>query len=160
AMALLFVQTLPIDIPFSKYFAPDVLFGISLAWVLRRPDAMTPLLIALVLLAADLILHRPPGLWAAIVVSACVFLTMRAAGLKETLFSVEWGLVAAIIFGCFAIYQFLLIVTFSQAQPLGLTVLQAVTTVLVYPILTWGSRQLFGIARLSNKDARSGKGAL
>ena len=43
---------------------PDVLLALTLAWVLRRQAHLPAALIALVFLAEDLFLMRPPGLWA------------------------------------------------------------------------------------------------
>jgi len=57
------LQTLPLQsLPYP--FAPaDVPLAITFAWIMRRPDVMSPILITLAFLFADAILQRPPGLW-------------------------------------------------------------------------------------------------
>ena len=54
------LQTLPLQsLPYP--FAPaDVPLAITLAWIMRRPDVMSPILITLAFLFADAILQRPP----------------------------------------------------------------------------------------------------
>ncbi len=157
AFLILFVQTLPITFSFSHFLAPDVLLAITFAWVLRRPDAITPLVIGVVFLANDFILHRPPGLWTAIVLIACVFLQGRIPRLKDAVYSIEFGLVIGMMIVCFLGYQILLVVTFSGAQPPLPSILQLITTIVIYPLVTFGSRRMFGLSRLSTTDRNIGR---
>ena len=63
--ALAVVRLLPIDMQPMPLPGPDLMLCLVLAWTIRRPDLLPVWLVAVVMLAADLLLMRPPGLWAA-----------------------------------------------------------------------------------------------
>ena len=50
---------------------PDLLIAFALAWSLRRPEYVPTLLLAILFLLGDLLLQRPPGLWALLALLAC-----------------------------------------------------------------------------------------
>ena len=79
-------QTLPIHTSPYQFYAPDIPLVVTMVWVMRRPDVMDPILITIVFIFADMILQRPPGLWALIALCATMFLRLRAMYFKETIF--------------------------------------------------------------------------
>ena len=79
AMGLLFLRLLPLDSVAGDWPGPDLMLCLMLAWVTQRPDHLPTGLIAVVVLAEDMILMRPPGLWTALVVLATEFLRARSA---------------------------------------------------------------------------------
>lgn len=68
ALVLLFLRLLPLGNAPGTLPGPDLLLCLIMAWVMRRPDYLPVGLIILVVLAEDLLLLRPPGLWTALVV--------------------------------------------------------------------------------------------
>ena len=54
--------------------APDLMLALTLAWVVRRPDLLPAPLIAAYFFVEDILMMRPPGLWALIVLGATEFL--------------------------------------------------------------------------------------
>lgn len=68
AFAILFVRLLPLSPGRVAMPGPDVLLCLTIAWVLRRPEQVPVLVIAAVFLIEGLLMLRPPGLWAAVVV--------------------------------------------------------------------------------------------
>ena len=55
---------LPLQTTPRSLAGPDLLLAFAVAWCLRRPEFVPPLALALAFLLADLLLQRPPGLWA------------------------------------------------------------------------------------------------
>ena len=73
----LFLRLRPIDPGRVGWPGPDLILCLTLAWVQRRPDYLPAGLVAAVILAEDLFMLRPPGLWAALTVLGAEFLRSR-----------------------------------------------------------------------------------
>jgi rod shape-determining protein MreD len=140
------LQSLPLQsLPYP--FAPaDVPLSITFAWIMRRPDVMSPILITLAFLFADTILQRPPGLWALIVLCASIFLRMRTRGRKEVLFLYEWFIVALVIGVSFLVHYFALMFTFLPVPDAQQYVVQVLLSILIYPICKWLFRRMLRFA--------------
>ena len=76
--ALIFWRLLPLDTLPDGFAGPDLMVALACAWVLRRPEYAPPLLIGGMILLADFLFQRPPGLFAALVVVATEALKARA----------------------------------------------------------------------------------
>ena len=140
------LQTLPLQsLPYP--FAPaDVPLTITFAWIMRRPDVMSPILITLAFLFADAILQRPPGLWTLIVLCASIFLRMRTRGRKEMLFLYEWFIVSWVIGVSFLVHYFALMFTFLPVPDVQQYVVQVTLSILLYPICKWLFRAMLSFA--------------
>jgi rod shape-determining protein MreD len=135
-------QTLPIHSSPYQFATPDIPLVITLVWVMRRPDVMDPILITIAFLFADMILQRPPGLWALVALCATMFLRVRALYFKEIIFFYEWLMIAIIIIISFTVHHFLLILTFLPIQNLELLAMRAFITIVLYPIFIWVFRSM------------------
>lgn len=62
AFAVVFLHLLPLNTRPDRWPFPDVMIALTFAWVLRRPDYVPMLVVAMVMLISDLLLQRPPGL--------------------------------------------------------------------------------------------------
>ena len=140
------LQTLPLQsLPYP--FAPaDVPLAITFAWILRRPDVISPILITLAFLFADAILQRPPGLWTLIVLCASIFLRMRTRGRKEMLFLYEWLIVSWVIGVSFLVHYFALMFSFLPVPDVQQYVVQVTLSILIYPICKWLFRAMLSFA--------------
>jgi rod shape-determining protein MreD len=147
ALALLFVRMLPIGSPAGNWPGPDVLLCLTMAWVLRRPDYVPAMLIGVVILLEDLILMRPPGLWAALVVVGAEFLRTRAALTRELAFMVEWVLVAAVMVALLLGYRLVFAVAMMPQPAFGFSMVQIVGSILIYPLIVVASRLAFGVRK-------------
>jgi rod shape-determining protein MreD len=114
---------------------PDLLVALAFAWVLRRPDYVPVLIVAAVMLAADFLFMRPPGLWAAITVMGVEFLRNREAGFRDLPFLVEWGMVALLLLGMTLANALVMLVLMVDQPSLGLTLLQLIATIAAYPLV-------------------------
>ena len=138
-MLVVLFQTLPTQTSQYPLAVPDFPLIITVAWIMRRPDVMSPIIITLAFLFADMILQRPPGLWTLIVLCASIFLRMRARGFQEVIFFYEWLMVAIVISVTFTLHHFALLLTFLPAQD---SKLSAILTILIYPIFIWIFRSM------------------
>lgn len=135
AALVLFVRILPLGATAGGFPGPDLMLCLTLAWVSRRPDYLPALLIAAVVLVEDLVLMRPPGLWAALVVLGTEFLRGRAAITRQFGFLAEWFLVAVMMFGMLMAYRIVLAVAFLDQPGFGYAFAQTVMSVLSYPVV-------------------------
>lgn len=158
AALMLFVRLLPISGSTGGLPGPDLLFCLGFAWVQRRPDVLTPPLLAAVLLLADLLLGRPPGLWAALGLLGAEFLRSRHQGSGEMPFVLEMAFVAAVVVGTTLAYWALMGLLAVPHTGLGRGLIQAVFTLLAYPVVTGLSALAFRLHPLDPAEADA-KGA-
>lgn len=135
ACTILFLRVLPLGGTAGAWPGPDLLLCLMLAWVTRRPDHLPAALIAVVVLLEDLILMRPPGLWAAIVVLATEFLRGRSALTRELGLMAEWLLIGSVVLAMLLGYRLVLGLAFVDQPGFGYAFAQAVGTILCYPLV-------------------------
>jgi rod shape-determining protein MreD len=131
----LFLRILPIDISPGGLPGPDLVLALTMAWVLRRPAHLPALAIALVWLVEDLLLLRPPGLWALMVLAGTEFLRARHAVVREISFLLEWMMVAGVLAAMTFGYRLVLAIVMVPQDPLDLSLLKLGFTVASYPVM-------------------------
>lgn len=151
-LVLIFLHLLPLDTLPRGWAGPDIMLALTFAWVLRRPEYVPPLLLAAMFLLGDLMFHRPPGLWAALVLVAAETLRARYIGLRDLTFAVEWVSVASTLIAVTVAYRLVLAVLMVDQAPLGLSLMQLVMTLLAYPVVVVVSQSLFGVRKLAPGD--------
>ena len=77
-LALIVLRLLPLQTIPQTWAGPDVMLCLVFAWSVRRPDYIPTFLIALMILLEDFLLQRPPGLHAALVVCASLWLKSKS----------------------------------------------------------------------------------
>lgn len=147
ALAILFLQLLPLNTTPRGLPFPDLMLAFTCVWAVRRPDYLPVLTVALLFLLADLLLNRPPGLMAALVVLATEALRARAQALRAASFGMEWLTVAIAMTAVTVGGRFALTIVMLPPVPLGLTLLQMVLTILAYPLAVAAAWGVFGISR-------------
>jgi rod shape-determining protein MreD len=151
-LVLIFLHLLPLQILPRGWAGPDVMLALTFAWVLRRPDFVPPLLIAGLFLLTDLLFQRPPGLWAALVLLGSQALRAREPGLRDLTFAVEWVSVATTLVAMTLGYRFILALLMVDQAPLGLSLMQLVLTLMVYPLVALISHSAFGVRKIAPGD--------
>ena len=146
-LAILSLRLLPLGDGTGGLPGPDLPTALALAWVVRRPDYVPIGLIAAVVLLADIVQMRPPGLWAAIVVIGVAFLRSREATSRDLLFPGEWALASAVLFAMTLLYWLVLAVFMVPHPGLGLLLLQFLATAAAYPAVVLVSRLLLGLRK-------------
>lgn len=147
AALILFVRLLPIGGSAGSWPGPDLMLCLMLAWVTRRPDYLPALLIAAIVLVEDLILMRPPGLWAAIVVLATEFLRARSALTRELGFLPEWFLIGVVMLAMLAGYRLILGLAFLDQPGFGYAFAQTAMSILFYPAVAGGLHLAIGLRK-------------
>lgn len=151
-LAIIFLHLLPLDTVPRGWAGPDLVLALTFAWVLRRPEFVPPLLLALVFLLCDLLFHRPPGLWAALVLIGSQTLRARARELRDLTFSIEWLSVATTLLAMTIAYRVILATLLVDQVPLGLSLMQMAMTLAAYPLVVIVSQAVFGVRRLAPGD--------
>lgn len=151
-LGILFFQLIPLSTVPQVWAGPDLVLATTLAWVLRRPECVPPLLVAAVFLLTDLLLHRPPGLWAALVVITAEMLRARYVGLRDMTFAAEWAAVGGALVVLTLSYRFILNIMVVDQTPLGLSLIQLLMTLACYPIVVIISQTVFGVRKRAPGD--------
>lgn len=154
AFAITLVQLIPLDLRPASWAAPDLLLAMTCVWVARRPDYLPVYVVALVFFMTDLLLQRPPGLWAALVVLLSEAIRRRHSDLRSMPFLAEWGFVALGLGAITLANRVILAIVMLPQAPLGLTAMQLVGTIAVYPVGVFVAHYLFGVARAAPGDLR------
>lgn len=152
ALTVLFANLLPLSTMPASWTGPDLLIALTFAWALRRPDFVPVLLIAVIMLLADLMLQRPPGLMAFLIVLGAEQLKTRAVGLRDASFAGEWAAASLVVIGVFLLNRVTLSVLMVDQAPIGLTLMQMIATILAYPVVVLVSHLFFGVRRLAPGD--------
>jgi len=130
-----------------RWIAPDLLLLMALAWVTRRPSFAPVLAIAGIFLLADMLFQHPPGLWSGLVLILTEILRSRARAIRTLPFWLEWATVGTGIVVITAVNSFTLSMVLVPHGPLGLTVLQMLLTISLYPAVVFVSYAVFGVNR-------------
>ncbi len=145
ALFLMFARLLPLHSEAGDLPGPDLLLCLIFAWTMRRPDYLPALLIAGVVLLEDLILLRPPGLWAALVVVASEFVRNRVALTRELNFGVEWLLVSGLMIGMLLTYRTAFALFLLPQPNFGYALVQVLWSMACYPLAVFVSRYVLDL---------------
>lgn len=139
---------------------PDLLIAFAFAWSLRRPEYVPSLLLALVFLLADLLLQRPPGLWAMLALLASENLKGRSRSLRDATFGAEWIAVSILLAGILILNRFVLSLMLVPPPQLRLSLLELGGTILIYPVVVFITRSVMGVRRAApgELDTLGGRG--
>lgn len=146
-LLLLFMRLLPLPSGPRDWPGADLGLCLTLAWVIRRPEQVPALLIALLFLAEDIALYRPIALWAAIVLLGTETVRARDSRWREQPFLIEWLRVAMLIGMMMLAYRFTLAALFLPISALGQVILQYLATVAGYPLVVLVARWVIGLRR-------------
>lgn len=152
-LAILFLRILPLNLGFTGWPGPDLALCLTFAWILRRPDLLPALLIALMFLIEDILLMRPIGLWAAIVLTGAEAARLREFRWRDQPFMVEWLRVGLLIGAMMLGYRMVQILFLLPVPALGQVILQFLATISAYPVVVATAQWLFGLRRVSAAEA-------
>lgn len=153
ALAIMFCHLLPLDTLPRRWAPPDLLIAFTFAWTLRRPDYVPILSVAAVILLADLLFQRPPGLMAGLVVLACEYLRNRFGRLSEASFAGEWVAVAIMVAAVTVLNRAVLLVLAVDVATLGLVLIQMLMTIAAYPLVVLVTGLAMGIRKPGPNEA-------
>ncbi len=132
--------------------APDLLIAFAFAWSLRRPDYVPAISLAAVFLLTDLLLQRPPGLWALLALLACENLKSRGRSLRDSTFGAEWVAVAVRLAVILLLNRIVLSVLLIPPPQLGLSLIELAMTIATYPAVVLVTQTLMGVRQAAPGD--------
>jgi rod shape-determining protein MreD len=106
----------------------------------------------MVVLTEGMMLHRGPGLQAALVVTAAAWLKLTWSYNPDMSPLREWMIVALAIVGVMLATRFFLIVFFVPLPSLGLHLSQMFMTILIYPVVAVFSHFMLGLRSFGSTD--------
>lgn len=136
----------------SRWVAPSFILGFAMAWAVRRPEYLPVGMLAGLFLVADLILQRPPGLWAAVALIGVESMKSRGRHLRDSTFLVEWFLVSVTLVAIVLAERLVLAVAFVPVPALGLSILELVMTIIFYPIFAAITHFVMGVRKTAPGD--------
>ncbi len=134
---------------------PDLVYCLTVAWLVRRPEHVPPWLVAGLLLIRDVILGLPPGLWAALVVLTGIVICLLRTWLQSQSFLLEWIMAAALYFLALSVMQGILLVAQLPVMSLATMVRATVVTILAYPLVVLFLHSIVRV-RVSYGDSHAG----
>jgi rod shape-determining protein MreD len=155
ALVIMFFHLLPLDTVPRRWAPPDLLIGFTFAWALRRPEYVPAISIAAVMLVADLMFLRPPGLLALLVLLGSESLKGRAAGLRGAGFLTEWATVSAALLAITVLNRLVLGILMVPQAPFGPSLIQFLATIASYPLVVLVTQMLMGVRKPARRDARA-----
>lgn len=147
AFVIVVAQMVPLDMRPVNWSGPDILLAMTLAWVARKPQFAPVAVIAALFLMTDLLLHRPPGLWAALVVILTETIRRQHRDFRNMPALVEWGTIGFGIVAITLLNRLILAIVMVPQAPLGLTLIQMISTIAIYPLVVIIGRFVFGVTR-------------
>jgi len=149
ALVILAAQLLPLQTLPRVWAGPDLLVALTFAWAVRRPDYVPVILVGAIMLLADLLLQRPPGLMAGLVVLATHRLASSAMTFRTAGFMAEWATACLAIAAIAVANRLILAMMLVEQAPLALTVSRAACTMLVYPLVVAASHGLLRVRKVN-----------
>ncbi|NAZ37084.1 rod shape-determining protein MreD [Rubellimicrobium sp. CFH 75288] len=142
AAALLPLAPMPRD-----WAPPDVLLVVTAVWAARRPDTLPVLAVAAVFLLADMLFQRPPGLHAALAIGLTEWLRRRAPRLRRGTLLDEWLAAGSGLAVVILLERAALVLVMVPQPPFGLTLIQLILTLALYPVLAGLAQVALGLRR-------------
>lgn len=149
---IIFTRMLPLHSGAAAFPPPDLILCFAFAWTVRRPDYVPVLLVAAVLVVADMLSLAPPGLAPFLTIIGLEQLRSRQGLLTKQPFAVEWGMVTVIFTAMMLLERIILGVFLVPQTSFGLSVLSLVMTVIFYPIAVGVSTLGFRIEKVKPGD--------
>jgi rod shape-determining protein MreD len=150
---LLFISLVPLGFTPALVPGPDLLLGLTFAFVLRRPDYVPIWLLVGVFFLSDILLLRPPGLWTAIVILAVEFTRLQEYRFRELAFPFEWAFVGAVMFLCLIANRLVLSLMIVPQVGFSTTMLHFLTSFAAYPLVVGFCAFLLRLHKVTPQEA-------
>lgn len=146
-LALIIIRMLPFGGEAGSLPGPDWTVCIIFALMMRRPDYVPLWLLAGVLMLQDILLMRPFGLWAALVVIAAEVLRARSVLMRELSFLMEWAVVFGLMLAMLLVYRLVFALTLLPQVTFGFALLEVIWSGIAYPAVVLISRYVLSLQK-------------
>lgn len=153
ALMLMFISLIPLNFQAPIFPPPDLLFALTFATLLRRPELVPFWLILIIFLLADILLMRPLGLWTALILVAAEFSRPQEYRFRELAVPFEWAFVTGIFFLTLLTYRVILSLSVVPQVKFSTFMLHFLATVLAYPLVVLFCHYVLRIRKLTPEQA-------
>jgi len=155
-LGVIFFRILPMQTGTPGLPGPDIILGVTLAWILRQPAAVPVTAIVFLFLLGDFLLQRPVGLWTLLALMAVVALENRRSALTEAPFFVEMAVISGLVLAMIVAERVILWVLMTDQPSLGLVLMEGLATIVIYPIVVFVSKFVLGMDKLPLVEREAG----
>ncbi len=148
-MLSVFMSLLPTEIDFNGWGRPDLVVVLALVWAVRRPYYAPVFMVGLIVFFQDLMLQRPPGLHAALIMIPLMRLQKRAYRPSDTTFMEEWANAAIALIAIAIATRLILNIAFLDLPRFSVHLSSVIFSIAAYPIVAVISQRILGITPLS-----------
>ena len=138
---------LPLGLSANAIPMPDLVFILAVAWVIRRPVAAPLGLVAAIAIIADILLMRPIGLWALVMIFSVEAVRARRWTIREHMFLVEWAIFATLFAVSLVATSIILGLAFAPRPGAYIMFTYFLSTVIAYPIVVGLLQWVLGVKR-------------
>lgn len=157
---VLFFHLLPLETSPRRWVGPDLILAFALAWSARRPEYVPSIWLAALFLMTDLLLFRPPGLWAACALLACESMKIRSRSFRDGNFLSEWFTACAFMVLIAIGYRAVMLITLLEPPAFGLSVFELLMTMMFYPVVVAVTHGILGVRHSAPGEVDSAQGSL
>ncbi len=126
---------LPLQFDPAQWPMPDMLFALTVAWIVRQPQTAPFVLVAALALLADAVLMRPLGLWAFLFLIAVETIRSSHKSIQERGVVIEGLIALAALVIMLLAQNILLWISFSKTMDLTLSAKFVLRTLLFYSFM-------------------------
>ena len=146
-LLILFFHLLPQQMLPRSWAGPEWITLFVFGWVVRRPDFVPAPLLGALLLLADFMLGRPPGLWAVLVLIGAERLRARTLTLWDGTLIGEIMEVSITLVVITLSYELILALLIVDGTNFSLSAIQALASVAAYPLVIFVAHSLMRVRK-------------
>ena len=143
---------LPLQFTPTRFSSPDLLFVLTITWIVRQPKSAPFFLVAALALMADAVLMRPMGLWAMLLLIASETVRFSHHSIQERGIMAEFSLMAALLMAMVFLQNLLLWISFSQVLEFAKTVQFVMLTLACAPVMMLFLHYIVRVRKPDNRD--------
>lgn len=153
------IPMIPMGLAADSLPVPDLLFGLIIAWIIRRPETAPLFSVVFVAVLADAMLMRPLGLWALLILIGSEALRFSLRAFRDIPFVLEWAYVAGLLVLMTLLQSVILFVSFSDGYGFSDQTWHVLRTIAIYPVIVAMLHYIFRIRvpKLADRPNRLGK---
>jgi len=132
---ILSFQLLPMRIVYQEVLWPNLIYLVTVGWLIRKPSYLPVILILFVHIISDIVLLKPLGLWPALSLIGYEFLRWRSLSQGQLKLGQELVLVNSVLILLTFLQIGMELIFKIESPPMGMILLQLAFTLLIYPIV-------------------------
>jgi len=132
---ILSFQLLPMRIVHQEVLWPNLMYLVTVGWLIRKPSYLPVILILFAHIISDIVLLKPLGLWSAISLIGYEFLRWRSLSQGRLKLGQELVLVTSVLILLTFLQIGVELIFKIESPPIEMILLQLTFTLLIYPVV-------------------------